>query len=163
MIALSLTVIFCLADLPAFAKTTRPLSRISADREHHTLRTADGAPFIPFGVNYFRPDTGWAPQLWKKFDPEATRRDLELIKRLGGNTIRVFISFGSFYTTPGQLDPEGVARFNRFLELAEQARLYVHPTGPDACLVSPKAMEQFRLDCLRAFRAGRVTTRPTGG
>ncbi|MFI5380080.1 MAG: cellulase family glycosylhydrolase [Tepidisphaerales bacterium] len=130
-VAPALVTLLSLAGSSAHAQTTRPLSRISVDREHRTLRTADGSPFIPFGVNYFRPDTGWAPQLWKKFDPEVTRRDLDTIKRLGGNSVRVFISFGSFYTTPGRLDPEGVARFDRFLELAEQAGLYVHPTGPD--------------------------------
>ncbi len=124
--------ILWLASGPCFAQTARPLGRISVDREHRMLRAAGGSPFVPFGMTYYRPDTGWAPQLWKKFDPDATRRDLELIKRLGGNTIRVFVSFGSFYRTPGELDPEGIAKFDRLLELAEQAGLYVHPTGPDA-------------------------------
>ena len=27
-----------------------------------------GRPFVAVGVNYFDHETGWAPQLWKKFD-----------------------------------------------------------------------------------------------
>ncbi len=89
-------------------------------------------PFVPFGVTYYRPGTGWAPQLWKQFDAEATRRDFARLKKQGANVVRVFISFGSFFTEPGRLDPEGLAKFDRLLDLADEAGLYVHPTGPDA-------------------------------
>ena len=87
---------------------------------------------MPFGVNYYRPGTGWAPQLWKQFDADATRSDFARLKRQGANVVRVFISFGSFYTEPGRLDAEGLAKFDRLLDLADEAGLYVHPTGPDA-------------------------------
>ena len=90
-----------------------------------------GQPFVPMGVNYFRPGTGWAPQLWKQFDAEATRRDLVKLKEMGGNCVRVFLTFGSFYSEAGQLDGEGLAKFDRFLALAEEQGIYVHPTGPD--------------------------------
>ena len=43
----------------------------------------------------------------------------------------VFLSYGSFHRSPGQLEPEGLAKLDRFLRLAEEARIYVHPTGPD--------------------------------
>ena len=46
--------------------------------------------------------------------------------------MRVFISFGSFFTEPGKLDPAGLAKFDQLLDLADEAGLYVHPTGPDA-------------------------------
>ena len=45
--------------------------------------------------------------------------------------MRVFISFGSFYTQKGWLDAEGLAKFDRMLDLADEAGLYLHPTGPD--------------------------------
>jgi endo-1,4-beta-mannosidase len=93
--------------------------------------TASGEPWVAFGVNYFRPGTGWAPQVWKQFDAEATRRDFARLKELGGNCVRVFLTYGSFYPEPGRLAPEGLAKFDRFLELAEEAGIYVHPTGPD--------------------------------
>lgn len=93
--------------------------------------TAEGRPFVPMGVNWFRPGTGWAPQVWRQFDPEATRRDFAKLRELGGNCVRVFLTYGSFYETPGTLSADGLAKFDRFLELAGEAGIYVHPTGPD--------------------------------
>jgi hypothetical protein len=100
-------------------------------RQRQFVEQESGRPFVPFGVSYYRPGTGWAPQLWKQFDIEATRRDFARLKEQGANVVRVFISFGSFYTQPGRLDPEGLAKFDKLLALADEAGLYVHPTGPD--------------------------------
>jgi len=109
--------------------STLPVIRIASDGR--TFETSDGKPFVPFGVNYYRPGTGWAPQLWKKFDPAATRADLARMKQFGINCVRVFLTYGSFYTDPGVLRPEGLKKFDQFLSLAEEAGIYVHPTGPD--------------------------------
>jgi len=105
--------------------------KIRVDRPRHGFMDAAGKPFVPFGVTYYRPGTGWAPQLWKQFDAEATRRDFARLKKQGANVVRVFISFGSFFTEPGRLNPEGLAKFDQLLDLADEAGLYVHPTGPD--------------------------------
>jgi endo-1,4-beta-mannosidase len=53
------------------------------------------------------------------------------MKKLGVNCVRVFLSFGSFYHEAGVLDTNGLARFDQFLAIAEDAGIYVHPTGPD--------------------------------
>jgi hypothetical protein len=103
--------------------------RLSADGR--SFQTASGAPFVPLGVNYFRPGTGWAPQVWKKFDAEATRGDFQRMKAMGVRCVRVFLTYGSFYLEAGKLEAEGLARFDQFLALAEEAGIYVHPTGPD--------------------------------
>jgi len=87
--------------------------------------------FIPFGVNYFRPGTGWAPQLWKKFDPGLVRQDFQRMHELGVNCVRVFITFGSFFSSPETLDEAGLSKFDEFLKIAERYGIYVHPTGPD--------------------------------
>jgi len=110
-------------------KTLPPKIQISADGRGFV--TAEGKSFVPFGVNYYRPGTGWAPQLWKMFDVEATHRDFIRMKELGVNCVRVFISYGSFYQESGKLEPEGLAKFDEFLKLAEGQGIYVHPTGPD--------------------------------
>lgn len=126
-----LLTLFCSSPLAAaeVAKSDLPRVRISPDGRG--FRTEDGKPIIFWGVNYFRPGTGWAPQLWKQFDAEATRRDFARLKELGANCVRVFLTFGSFYEKPGQLSPEGLAKFDQLLALAAEAGLYVHPTGPD--------------------------------
>jgi hypothetical protein len=92
---------------------------------------AGGKPFVPIGVTYYRPGTGWAPQVWKKFDAETTRGDFARMKALGVNCVRVFLSYGSFLMEPDALSPDGLAKFDRFLAIAEEAGIYVHPTGPD--------------------------------
>jgi len=106
-----------------------PLPKIVVVQDH--FETIDHKPFTPFGLSYFRPGTGWAPQLWKKFDPAATRADFVLMKSLGVNCVRVFLSFGSFYSTPGTLDNEGLEKFDQLVEIAESTGIYLHPTGPD--------------------------------
>ena len=113
-----------------------PKSYISADG--HGFETAKGEPFVPFGLTYFRSGTGWAPQVWKKFDADATRRDFIRMKVLGVNCVRVFLSYGSFYEEPGKLEPEGLAKFDQFLKVAEEVGIYVHPTGPDHWEGSPE-------------------------
>lgn len=107
------------------------LPKIQISPEGRGFVTGEGRPFVPFGVNYFRPGTGWAPQVWKQFDAEATRRDFARLRALGGNCVRVFLTYGSFYREPGRLEPEGLAKLDQFLTLAEEAGIYVHPTGPD--------------------------------
>lgn len=108
-----------------------PLPKIRVSADGRGFEASDGRPFVPFGVNYFRPGTGWAPQVWKQFDAEAARRDFGRLRELGGNCVRVFLTYGSFYTEPGRLDAEGLKKLDQFLELAEAAGIYVHPTGPD--------------------------------
>ncbi len=108
-----------------------PLPRIRVADDGRGFVDARGRAFVPFGINYYRPGTGWAPQVWKKFDPEATRKDFAKLRALGGNCVRVFLTYGSFHTTAGRVDPEGLRKLDQFLDLAEADGLYVHPTGPD--------------------------------
>jgi hypothetical protein len=156
------------------AASAAPLPKIHVEREHHGFADARGKAFVPLGVTYYRPNTGWAPQLWKQFDAEATRRDFAQLKLQGGNVVRVFVSFGSFYTEPGKLNAQGLAKFDQILDLADEAGLYVHPTGPDAWEGMPawtKELNVFSNDtnepCLKALEdywawfAGRYRGRST--
>lgn len=126
-----LVVLMAAAPDASAAPQGAPLPKIRVDRARRGFVDAAGRPFVPFGVNYYRPGTGWAPQLWKKFDAEATRRDFALLRKLGANVVRVFGTFGSFFQERDRLDADGLAKFDKLLELAEEAGLYVHPTGPD--------------------------------
>lgn len=117
------------ASVGAAEKTSLPRVLVSPDGRGFVTET--GKPFVPFGLTYFRANTGWAPQVWKKWDAEATRADFARMQKLGINCVRVFISFGSFYSEPGKLDPDGLAKFDQFLAIAEEHGIYVHPTGPD--------------------------------
>ncbi len=115
----------------ALGAGAKDLPKIRVARHGRGFVTGSGQPYVPFGVSYYRPGTGWAPQVWKKFDAEATRRDFARMKELGVNCARVFLSYGSFYREPRVLDTNGLAKFDQFLAIAEEAGIHVHPTGPD--------------------------------
>ena len=128
-------VLFLVTVLPlamgAADATIHRLPKIRVTAEGHGFVTAEGKPYVPLGINYYRPGTGWAPQVWKQFDADATRRDFARMKELNVNCVRVFLTFESFCPEPHQLAPEGLSKLDRFLDLAEEAGIYVHPTGPD--------------------------------
>lgn len=134
---LSATSLVCLLSLavhfalPAAVDGAVPLGKVTISPDGQTFQTEGGAPFQPFGMTYYRPGTGWAPQIWKQFDPEATRNDFARMKELGVNCVRVFLTFGSFLMDAGGVSEEGIAKFDQFVEMAERAGIYVHPTGPD--------------------------------
>ena len=127
--------VLCLLAATAIGAGPSPeagrLPKIHVDRTRHGFVAEGGRAFVPFGVSYYRPGTGWAPQLWKQFDAEATRRDFARLKEQGASVVRVFVSFGSFLSEPDRLDSVGLSKFDRLLDLADEAGLYVHPTGPD--------------------------------
>jgi hypothetical protein len=110
---------------------TPELPKIRIDAEHRGFRSSEGRPYVPFGINYYRPGTGWAPQVWKQFDPEVTRIDFQRMKALGVNCVRVFLTFGSFLQSADRVEPSGLAKWDEFVALARESELYVHPTGPD--------------------------------
>ena len=107
------------------------LPKVLIAEDGRSFQTEDGKPFVPFGVNYFRPGTGWSPQIWKTFDEAAFRADFALMKETGVNCVRVFLTYGSFMTEKGKVNPEGLAIFDKFLEIAEDYGIYIHPAGPD--------------------------------
>ncbi len=106
-----------------------PLPRVTVRDGKFVL--PDGSRFFPIGVNYFRPGTGWAPQLWKQFDEQAVERDFALLRQYGVRCVRVFLTFGSFFSRPDRLDEFGLERLDRMLAIAEKNGIYLHPTGPD--------------------------------
>lgn len=126
-----LTVVFVINASAFGAEMTQTGPKVMIDEQGCGFRLPDGKPFVPIGANYFRPGTGWAPQVWKQFDPEATRKDFQRMKEFGVNCVRVFLTYGSFYTQENALNPEGLEKFDQFLSIAEEFGIYVHPTGPD--------------------------------
>lgn len=109
----------------------QPLPKVQVAKDGRTFETEGGKPFVPFGVNYYRPGTGWAPQVWKQWDAEATRKDFARMKGLGVNCIRIFLTYHSFYSDPGVLGKDGIEKFDQLLDIAEKAGIYVHPAGPE--------------------------------
>lgn len=121
-----------LSTATLIAAEARPgLPKVRVVPQRPTFQTESGRPFVPLGVNYYRPGTGWAPQLWKKFDAAATRQDFARMKELGVTCVRVFLTYGSFFMDEQTLLDDGLAKFDQLLAIAEEQGIYIHPTGPD--------------------------------
>ena len=135
--ALKASLFYLLGMISAFlpssegAEPAAPLPRVRPAPDGRSWITAQNQPFIPLGINYFRPGTGWAPQLWKQFDATAVRQDFARMKELGINCVRVFLTYGSFFTQTNSLESAGLDKLDQFLNIAEAHGIYVHPTGPD--------------------------------
>ena len=134
-------------------QATAALPKIRVAADGLCLERPDGTPFLPFGVNYFWPGTGWAPKIWKRFDPVQVEQDFRRMKQLGVNCVRVFLSYGSFFREPDRLDAKGLRKFDRFLAIAEKYGIYVHPTGPDHWEGLPEWARGDRIASERVLRA----------
>lgn len=139
--------------LPPGASSAETLPKIRIAPDGRSFATPGGKTFEPWGVTYYRPGTGWAPQVWKQFDAEAIRADFFRLRELGANCVRVFISYGSFLMQPDALSADGMAKFDEFLAMAEAADLYVHPTGPDHWEGTPDWAKQDRMADERVLSA----------
>jgi sugar phosphate isomerase/epimerase len=90
-----------------------------------------GRRFIPFGTNYYDPNTGWAPKVWQQFDPNEVARHFEIMAVLGVNCARVFLAAAAFQPDIDEVDEEALARLDQLIEIARAARIRLILTGPD--------------------------------
>ena len=102
--------------------------RVSEDGLGFTL---DGKPWHPFGCNYFDPHVGWAPKLWQRFDPGKVEGHFRIMRDLGVNVVRVFLTAQSFFPEPPNLEAEALAKFDTMLAIGRKYGIRIHPTGPD--------------------------------
>lgn len=127
------------ATEPAAPK--KHLPKVVIDGTKKTFIDSNGKPFVPCGVSYYRPDTGWPPQNWRKFDEEVVRRDFQRMRDMGLNVARIFTQLGTFYTEPGKLNEEALAKFDKLLDIADEYGIYIHPTGPSGWEGEPEWMK----------------------
>lgn len=86
----------------------------------------DGRPAFVLGVNYWSQAGG--PRMWERFDPGVVEREIRAMRDMGMNACRAFVFIPSFARRPPGADPEALARFRTFLDLAHRHRLQVFPS-----------------------------------
>lgn len=91
-----------------------------------------GRPWYPFGCNYYDPHVGWAPKMWREFDPAKVEEHFRVMQGLGVNVVRVFVAAQSFFPNPPNLEADALKKFDALLAVARRHGIRVHPTGPDA-------------------------------
>ena len=90
-----------------------------------------GRPYIPFGTNYYDPNTGWAPKLWRKFDAGRVREHFRIMSGLGINCARVFLTAGSFQPTTEKIEEQALLKLDKLVEIATDDGIRLILTGPD--------------------------------
>lgn len=86
----------------------------------------DGRPIFPVGVNYWPASCG--VEMWPDWPATEIQADLQLIRRLGLNSVRFFVRWQDFEPSPGAYDPSAFERFETFLEWCRREQLWVQPT-----------------------------------
>ena len=117
-----------LAD-PLPAGGSGPLPKVRVHPGWRGLIMGENKPIVPYGATYFRPNTGWAPQVWKQFDAQATARDFAILKANDFNTARIFLASTAFYPKPGALDSQGLEKLDKLIEQAEISGLHLQICG----------------------------------
>ncbi len=82
----------------------------------------DNAPFTVAGINYYPQATPWT-HFWPGYNGTQIDQDLALVRALGLNTVRIFISYADF--GGAQIDLIRRAQLADFLARAQQAGLKV--------------------------------------
>ncbi|MCU0913384.1 MAG: beta-galactosidase [Planctomycetes bacterium] len=115
---------------------TLGLIAVSPDGKGFVERPS-GRHYVPFGVNYYDPNTGWAPQIWRQFDPNRVTRHFEVMRSLGVNCARVFLTAATFQPESNRIDEQALAKLDAFLGIARRSGIRLILTGPDHWEGSP--------------------------
>jgi endo-1,4-beta-mannosidase len=86
--------------------------------------TWNGAPFRPIGFNYYPRTHPWAGT-WTAFNDTELRKDLQVIKSLGGNCIRTFIQWGLVEPHPGIYNSTIVNRIIQLFDIASEENIAI--------------------------------------
>ena len=74
------------------------------------------------GINYYPQATPWE-LFWPEYDPAVIAADLEIIRELQLNTVRIFIPFAQF--GGAEVEPDLLSRVGDFLDQADENELQV--------------------------------------
>ncbi|UCD51143.1 MAG: beta-galactosidase [Phycisphaerales bacterium] len=88
-------------------------------------------PFVPWGTNYYDPNTGWPPQVWQQFDAQRVSDHFKIMSVLGANCARVFLAAATFQPDPNTVDEQALAKLDTLVEIARSTGVRLILTGPD--------------------------------
>lgn len=100
----------------------------SLERRKAEPAGAGQAPWSPvklLGVNYYPAETPWRA-FWDGFDPEVVAADFDRVRNLGGNTIRVFLTYEEF--ADPAIAEASLGNLRKLLNLAHENGMHVIPT-----------------------------------
>ena len=93
---------------------------------------AGGERFVSYGFNYgFGDHQGTLPYFDRpdRAGLRAIRGDFEEARRMGANTLRIYLEIGQFMNSPTEPRPAALRAFVRVLRAAEERGIYLDVTG----------------------------------
>lgn len=81
-------------------------------------------PFRPIGFNYYPCMHPWT-RMWTEWNATEMNNDFQLIKALGGNSIRTFVHWSLLELAPGVYNMTYVSMLQEFFSLAEANEIAV--------------------------------------
>jgi len=116
----------------------QPLPLITISPDHHSfLESSTNHVFVPFGTNYFDPQTGWAPKIWSQFNPDRVEHHFALMQGIGVNTARVFLAATIFQPNAQTISEDALKKLDALISIARRHQIRLILTGPDAWEGSP--------------------------
>ncbi|MHC4521569.1 MAG: beta-galactosidase, partial [Planctomycetota bacterium] len=88
-------------------------------------------PYVPWGTNYYDPNTGWAPKVWQQFDADRVAEQFEIMSGLGVNCARIFLAAAAFQPDVNTVDEEALEKLDAVVKIARRTGVRLILTGPD--------------------------------
>ncbi len=95
------------------------------------VEVMSGRPYVPFGANYYDPNTGWPPKVWQQFDPDRVTEHFEIMSRLGANCARVFLTAATFQPDVNTVDEQALRKLDGLIRIARRTGVRLIVTGPN--------------------------------
>ncbi len=141
-----------LVSATAWAGPAMGLISVSTDGKGF-VEQSSGRPYVPFGTNYYDPNTGWAPKIWRQFDANRVTRHFEVMRDLGVNCARVFLTAATFQPDINTIDEQALAKLDTLVRIARLSGIRLILTGPDHWEGSPSYWKPDRFAGERALEA----------
>ncbi len=117
------------------------------------VEVTSGRPYVPFGTNYYDPNTGWPPKVWQRFDADSINKHFEVMSQLGVNCARIFLAAATFQPDADTVDEQALQKLDTLVEIARQAGIRLVVTGPGAWEGKPSYWQPERFTGHEALRA----------
>lgn len=101
-----------------------PTSTFTLDADGYFRQ--DGFRIFPAGVNYWPASSGL--RMWAQWDADEVAGDLDLVRRLGLNTVRFFLRWQDFEPVAGRYDEVQFVRLDWMLAECAARGLYAQPS-----------------------------------
>jgi hypothetical protein len=112
-----------------------------------------GRPFVPFGTNYYDPHAGWAPKIWRRFDPSQVAKHFGIMSDLGVNCARVFLTAATFQPDVNEVSEDALRKLDALIAIARRSGVRLILTGPDHWEGSPSYWKPDRFAGEQALKA----------